>query len=160
MENPPFEQGPPNPEPDPTIPVRIMIVEDEPGIGEMVNTMMTRGDNYAQSTIVEAAEQALEIMRQEKQKAPERKPFDLVISDMGLPGMNGVEFAAIVQKEQLADRFTIFTGDVPKVQEGNTPEQLEQKGVHNVIGKPARIAPLRAEVIRVRRAIQERSTSS
>ncbi|MCA1593013.1 MAG: response regulator [Acidobacteria bacterium] len=62
---------------------RALVVDDAPDVTEMIATLM----RYAGYDVVMAfsAAQALDTAR--------RDAFDVVISDIGMPGMNGYEFA-------------------------------------------------------------------
>lgn len=91
---------------------RILVVDDDPGIKELVAELLeSRG--YAVATAA-SAEEALETMA--------RDPFDLVISDLHLPGFSGAVLAAHIAREfpALARRVLLLTGD-PSMLDGAVP---------------------------------------
>jgi CheY-like chemotaxis protein len=68
----------------------VLIVDDEPSIGRMVSHVLA--DLGVELLIAYDAESALQIV---KASQP-----NLVICDVRLPGMDGVEFASIVKRER------------------------------------------------------------
>ena len=68
---------------------RILFVDDEPlilqGLQRMLHSMQEEWD----MAFVESGARALELM--------EREPFDVIVSDMRMPGMNGAELLCQVQ---------------------------------------------------------------
>jgi CheY-like chemotaxis protein len=62
---------------------RILIVDDQPDVAEMLSLWFRR--NHFDATAVHSAAEALDAARAEH--------FDIIISDIGMPGMNGYELA-------------------------------------------------------------------
>ncbi len=144
MDNNSPDLGPKSPEPDSTIPVKVLIVEDDPSFKLMISAVF-ENDPYITFAVCTKGEKALELLRVAKK---EKTPFDLVISDLGLPGMNGFELARVVREELLAGRFTLFTGS--DVLSNNTREQLVEKGIDNVLKKPDLVVPFLNEIRQTR----------
>lgn len=71
--------------------LRILIVEDEAALGLTVARVLTRDGHEA--VAVESAEDALLALR----RCDPRQVFDVVISDVGLPGMSGWQLASAVR---------------------------------------------------------------
>jgi CheY-like chemotaxis protein len=155
---PPSGEIPQNPEPDKNIPVKVLIAEDEADMGPMIE-MMIGSDSKVTTVLTERGDTALEILRTAKHGQGEL-PFDLVISDLGLPGLDGFQLAETVQNEGLAKRFTLFTGRGLAIKAQNTPEQLKTRGVDNVISKPSVSATFIAEIAETRQVIQSQSPKS
>ncbi len=94
-------------EPSVPIPVggpsrRILVVDDDEYMARSVNRILTGSHEV---TVVASAQGALAVIAAEP-------PFDLILCDMMMPGMNGVEFFEKVRKrwpEQL-DRIAFLTG--------------------------------------------------
>lgn len=81
--------------------MKILLVDDDPFVGEMLSMVLQSCDYEVES--VESGAAALE-----KFKAGD---VDLVISDMNMPGMDGLElFARLKQAERLVP-FILLTGD-------------------------------------------------
>lgn len=68
--------------------VRILIVDDAPDVLEMFDTML-RLSGY-DTTVAPSAVEALELVR--------RAQFDIVVSDIGMPQMNGYELAQRIRE--------------------------------------------------------------
>ncbi len=62
-------------------PARVLVVDDEPMVRELIAAHLNAGGNV--SSGVASGEEALALV--------DREPFDLVILDVGLPGMSGFE---------------------------------------------------------------------
>ena len=62
---------------------RVLVVDDAPDVSEMLATIL-RYSGYEVSTATSATE-ALDLARREQ--------FDVVVSDIGMPGMNGYQLA-------------------------------------------------------------------
>ncbi len=83
---------------------RILVVDDEPAFRELLVDLLT-----AEGHGVETAEDGAEALEKAR-----RQPFDLAISDLKMPVMDGLSFYRSVEKEipDLAKRFVFITGDV------------------------------------------------
>jgi DNA-binding response OmpR family regulator len=76
---------------------RILVVEDYTSLCEILTTILGR---YGQASHAHSAKDALE---QIKHKAP-----DLILLDLGLPDMNGLEVAMIVRRNEKTRRIPIL----------------------------------------------------
>ena len=85
-----------------------------------------------------SGEQALDAFR------PEPEEYDLVISDVSMPGMNGVEFASLI-REIRADIPIVFTSGYP---DPISPAEARELGVSEILMKPYRISDLGAAIRR------------
>ena len=80
----------------PAVPARILVVEDEPHIRDLVALHL--GLEGLQPVPVGDGQEALRLARTE--------PFDLIVLDLMLPGIDGVTLCRAIRREQL-------NGDVP-----------------------------------------------
>jgi CheY-like chemotaxis protein len=115
---------------------RVLLVEDEPSVGRVIVRGLGRmgfetqllGDPREALAAVTAAPSA----------------FDVVITDLTMPGMNGVELA----KRLLAVRpdlpVILYSGDITSV-----TESARAAGIREVLEKPASLAALGGAVRRV-----------
>ncbi|MGB2728752.1 MAG: response regulator [Halobacteriota archaeon] len=112
-------------------PIRILHVEDEKGALEITKLFLKRKgyDNF-KITQVLSAEQALEKL--------EYEPFDVILSDYKMPGMNGLEFLEELRNKGNEVPFIIFTG---KGEEKVAMEALN-KGANRYIKKDGNPAVL------------------
>lgn len=85
----------------------ILIVEDTTDLSAMLVTLLEK-EGYRTATVADGRE-ALALL--------ERESFDLLLLDIWLPGMNGIELLAELRKRWILTKVIIMTGD-------NTPETL------------------------------------
>jgi DNA-binding NtrC family response regulator len=78
---------------------RILITEDDATFRSFLNTIL-RGEGYAVRE-AECGEEALELLRREN--------FDLVISDLKMPGMSGLDLYRQLRSENAAPPFILLT---------------------------------------------------
>ena len=117
--------------------LRILMVEDEPTIRDVVRRWCDR--NGLELTVATDGRGALELAK--------ARPFDAVMLDLRMPGMDGRELFQALRRERpdLADRVVFVTGDAMT---GGTREFLEASG-RPVLLKPfdlGRLAERLAEV--------------
>lgn len=88
---------------------KILVVDDE----EMIRRSTTRYLKMKGYDVIQAesAERALEILRAEA--------VDLVVTDYRLPGMNGLELATAIKKDDPGLPVFVFTGDAIPVGDSN-----------------------------------------
>ncbi|GJQ61982.1 MAG: hypothetical protein SCALA702_10350 [Melioribacteraceae bacterium] len=118
--------------------VKVLWIDDEPLIrgvaGEMLETLGHTGK------IVESGEEALKILEQEK--------FDLIVTDLGMPGMNGWELVSEIRgRYGEKPGIGVLTGWGTQIEQ----TKLEQNKIQSVLGKPFKINQLKdflAEIIR------------
>jgi two-component system NtrC family sensor kinase len=116
--------------------LKILVADDEPSVLEFVRRVLAT-DNV----VVGAADgrEAVELLRRER--------FDLVISDMRMPGLDGKELYRIIVRElpALADRVIFTTGDVLS---SETNEFLKDFGLPT-LEKPFSSKDLYAKVLKL-----------
>jgi two-component system NtrC family sensor kinase len=95
----------------------ILVVDDEPQVGRAV-TLALRGAGF-QVTTADGAHQALDLL--------ERRPVDLVLSDLSMPGLDGIGFWRAVSERHphLAERVIFASGDTSS---GQTLRFLQSHG--------------------------------
>jgi two-component system NtrC family sensor kinase len=82
---------------------QILVVDDEDGVAEVIQRLLA--DLGHSITVVNSGEAAL--------RAIDEQPFDLILSDVKMPGMNGFQLYRALQQRapDLAKRFIFITGD-------------------------------------------------
>jgi HD-like signal output (HDOD) protein len=114
---------------------RILFVDDEPMVLQGLQRMLRSMRAEWEMEFVESAEAALQLLDQ--------KPFDVIISDMRMPRMNGAELLAEVMKRYPATVRLILSGYADK--------DLILKCVgstHQYLAKPCDAESLKATVAR------------
>jgi PAS domain S-box-containing protein len=131
------EERPEEPEEQPTLarPLRILVIDDEPAVREVVTEYLT-GDGHA----VEAAADGREGL--EKFLGGW---FDLVITDQGMPEMAGDQLAVAIKRVAPTKPVMLLTGFGDLIMaSGETPA-----GVDVILSKPVTLAALRQAVAKV-----------
>jgi CheY-like chemotaxis protein len=102
---------------------KVLVVDDDAVVGKSFNRVLTRDKGYVVITAQSGAE-ALEKMRTQK--------YDLVFTDIKMPGMDGVELAEQVKASQPWTPVVIITGY------GTTANEARAKavGVSDFMRKP------------------------
>jgi CheY-like chemotaxis protein len=114
---------------------KVLVVDDDPVVGKSFHRVLSKDKGYIVITAQNAAE-ALERLREQE--------YDLVVTDIKMPGMNGVELAERVRANQPWTPVVIVTGYGSAVQEQRamaagvsafvhkplSPEMIERAAVH------------------------------
>ncbi|MBK7141128.1 MAG: response regulator [bacterium] len=106
----------------------ILAVDDDPRV-LLALTDILHLEDHEVTTALDAC-QALALLR--------RKRFDLVISDLGMPGMSGLELGAEAGRLYPGLKFVIVTGYGAKI----TEAERVAAGVIGVMDKPFKINEL------------------
>lgn len=101
---------------------RVLVVEDEPGVRDFVKRGLISG-GYTVSA-AEDGQQALEML--------EAETFDLMITDIVMPGIDGIALALKAAKEYPSLKILLMTGYATERQRAHNLEAL----VHTVLAKP------------------------
>ncbi|MFC6988693.1 response regulator [Haloplanus sp. GCM10025708] len=96
------EQKPPAEAGRPSETFRILHVDDEPDLSEMVGIFLERADDRFEIVQANSASNGLDHLSEQT--------FDCVISDYDMPGCNGIEFLEEVRDEFPDLPFILFTG--------------------------------------------------
>ncbi len=117
---------------------RILVVDDEPSIRKVLQAHLAR-DGHAVETATDGAEAIGRL---------EAEPFDLVITDLKMPGVGGLEVLAHVRQNQPGLPLIVITAH------GTVDSAVEalKLGAFDYITKPFDLAELRAAVDKALRA--------
>jgi GAF domain-containing protein/FixJ family two-component response regulator len=110
------------PAPRATRPARILVIDDEKEIAQVLADLLTRDGH--QVVVATSGEAGLERATQE--------PFDLVITDLGMPGVSGWEVARLVKQLRPGTPVAMVTGWGDRID----PVEAQSRGVDTVIPKP------------------------
>ena len=81
---------------------RIVFVDDDPAVLELLQFAVETMEGEWETTFVQSGEKALALM--------EKQPFDLVVSDMRMPGMTGAQLLNEVMKRYPGTNRIILSG--------------------------------------------------
>jgi signal transduction histidine kinase/ActR/RegA family two-component response regulator len=127
-------------------PFRILCIDDEPTVRELVLEML-RHDGHE----VAAADGGKSGVAAFQTAQASGKPFDVVITDLGMPHMDGREVAAVLKNEKPQTPVIMLTGWGAFMKEDNVDQ------VDGILGKPPRIQEIRAMLREVLPAIHSKS---
>lgn len=102
---------------------RILVVEDVSAVREFVRRALSHEGHEV--AVADDGLQGLEIMAADE-------PFDLLLTDIVMPGLDGVALALKVSKEYPDTRILLMTGYASERQRAHNLDAL----IHRVISKP------------------------
>jgi nitrogen-specific signal transduction histidine kinase/ActR/RegA family two-component response regulator len=111
---------------------RCLVVEDEVDVRDMIKDMLTTGGHRV--TLAGDGAEAVELFR--------RETFDLVITDLAMPRVDGLQLARLVKSERPTIPVLMLTGWGVTL----TAEELQEHGVDAVLPKPLRMDEMFATI--------------
>jgi len=123
-------------------PLRVLCVDDEPGLAELVAAYLERDDEMDCETVVET-DPAAALDR------IEREPFDCVVSDYDMPGRTGVELLSAARESRPDLPFLLFSATEPDA----IAAEMVRAGVSDYVTKRGGAGRYTALVRRVEHAI-------
>lgn len=115
--------------------MRVLLVDDDPLILESLATVMSQ-DGHA-VTVASNGQAALDCFSAAIDTA---SPFDVVVTDLGMPLVNGIEVANQVRALSTQVRIVLLTGWGERAR----PEPDYPAAIDRHLGKPVRLHELRA----------------
>jgi DNA-binding NtrC family response regulator len=113
---------------------RLLVVDDEPIVGKRLKQVFDK-IGFAIETYTDSAA-ALAAMAE--------KPFDIVVTDLKMEGIDGIEVLKRVRAMNPETRVIIITGYASP----DTAELAEQEGVFAFLAKPFRLDELKQVIYR------------
>lgn len=103
---------------------RVLAVEDHPEVGDLMRQALARA--HVEVTIITTGEEALKIVRQQS--------FDLILLDIGLPGMSGLEVCPELKADKAMRAIPVIfvTGQTSSPYK----QEAKQLGAVDFIEKP------------------------
>ena len=115
-------------------PLRILCIDDEPLLRELVKEMLERDGHSVE--VSDGGQSGLETFRLAAQRG---STFDLVITDLGMPYLDGKQLARIIKKESPRTPVIMLTGWGAFMKEdGDSPSDVD-----GIVSKPPRSRELR-----------------
>jgi CheY-like chemotaxis protein len=115
--------------------LRILVVEDEATVRQFLGLSLSRLGHHP--VLTADATEAL--------AAFEREPFDVVLTDLGLPGVSGEEVARQVTQRSPRTPVVLLTGWADQI----LSERGSLEGVQCILGKPVTLDTLTATLTTV-----------
>jgi CheY-like chemotaxis protein len=123
------------PGPRQAVPLNLLIVDDDPLITESLNeTLIGEGNSV---TIATGGQEGIDMFMLARQR---HEPFDAVITDLGMPYIDGRRVAAAVKAASPGTPVILLTGWAQRLRaENEIPRDVDK-----VLNKPPRLRELRA----------------
>jgi EAL domain-containing protein (putative c-di-GMP-specific phosphodiesterase class I) len=115
-------------------PIRILLVDDEPAVGRGLSRLLTMAGNVV--TIASSGEQAFKLIA--------AASFDVIVSDIGMPGMDGIALLRAIRGRDLDVPVVFMTGS-PAVE---TAIAAMECGAFRYLMKPVDVTALNEAVAR------------
>ena len=116
-------------------PLQILCIDDEPLLRELIKEILER-DGHAVE-VSDSGQSGLDEFRLARERG---RPFDVVITDLGMPYMDGRQVAKALKQESPQTPVVMLTGWGAFMKEdGNAPELVD-----GIVSKPPRSRELRA----------------
>ena len=124
----------------PPPPLRILCIDDEPALRILIQEMLTRDGHKIE--MADGGQAGIDAFR----AALTRKaPFDVVLTDLGMPLVDGNAVARTVKKESAATPVVMLTGwGAFLKRDGDVPSEVD-----GVLSKPPRIKEIRSMLRKV-----------
>ena len=132
----------------PVAPLRILCIDDEPLLRELLKQMLGRDGHDVE--VSDSGQSGLDQFRFARERG---RPFDVVITDLGMPYVDGRQVARTVKQEAPGTPVVMLTGWGALLNEdGNVPAQVDV-----VISKPPGLREMREVLSRFGSAARLRS---
>lgn len=120
--------------------LRVLYIDDEPKLREILHDILEL--NHHKVTVAASGEEGLELFRSHLRR---REPYEVVITDYGMPEMDGRRVARTLRAESPQTPIVLLTGwgAMMKADGENVPE------VDAVVGKPPRMEELNNLLLQV-----------
>jgi len=118
----------------PSAPLQILCIDDEPLLRELIKEILEREGHSIE--VSDSGQSGLDEFRHAREHG---RPFDVVITDLGMPYLDGRQVAKAVKQESPATPVIMLTGWGAFMKEdGNAPEHVDA-----IMSKPPRSKELR-----------------
>jgi CheY-like chemotaxis protein len=122
--------------------LRILCIDDEPLVRELIKEMLEHDGHKVETT--DGGETGLSAFRSARDAD---KPFDVVITDLGMPNLDGRQVAAIMKRESPELPVIMLTGWGALIKEEGT----QTPNVDAVLNKPPKLNEIQDTLRRVTR---------
>lgn len=118
----------------PVEPLQILCIDDEPLLRELIKELLERDGHEVE--VSDSGQSGLDEFRLARERG---RPFDVVITDLGMPYLDGRQVAKAVKQESPSTPVVMLTGwGAFMKEEGQTPELVDA-----ILSKPPRSRELR-----------------
>ena len=119
--------------------LRILCIDDEPQVQELLKNCLTTLNHHVETA--SGGKQGVEMFRK---AARENQPYEVVVTDLGMPDIDGRQVATTIKKEFHGTPIIMMTGWGTMMKEdGEAPPEVDA-----LVGKPPRIKELNELLLR------------
>jgi CheY-like chemotaxis protein len=116
-------------DPGPVVPARVLVIDDEENVRQVLaELLMAQGH-----TVAAHADGRSGLARFHDE------PFDVVFTDLGMPGLSGWEVARVVKLRRPATPVVLVTGWSDQME----PDEVRRRGIDFVVAKPFEATTIR-----------------
>lgn len=126
-------------------PRRLLVIDDEAIVGKRL--LQVFGKMGFEVEVFDSARPAMD--------AAAVQPFDIVVTDLKMEGMDGMEVLSTVKRQNPSSRVIIITGYA----QPETAEEAERLGVFDFIPKPFRLEQLKESILRAQEELEKEENS-
>ena len=113
--------------------MHILCIDDEPLLREILRDILSNGGHRVE--VADGGQAGLQIFRAARQHG---EPFDVVITDLGMPHLDGRQLSQVLKRESPATPVIMLTGwGTIMKQDGDLPSQVD-----GLLSKPPKITEL------------------
>jgi CheY-like chemotaxis protein/anti-sigma regulatory factor (Ser/Thr protein kinase) len=124
-------------------PLQILCIDDEPMLRELLKEILEHDGHEVE--VCDSGQSGLDEFRLARERG---RPFDVVITDLGMPYLDGRQVTKALKQESPGTPVVMLTGWGAFMKEdGNTPEQVD-----GIVSKPPHSRELREMLSRFHRA--------
>jgi signal transduction histidine kinase/CheY-like chemotaxis protein len=120
--------------------LRILCIDDEPQVQELLKNCLTTLNHHVETA--SGGKQGMEMFRK---AAREKQPYEVVVTDLGMPDIDGRQVANTIKKEFHGTPVIMMTGWGTMMKE----DDEAPPDVDALVGKPPRIRELNDLLLRV-----------
>ncbi len=122
-------------------PISILVLDDEPIVSKRLQPALEK-KGYGVETFCESSK-ALERFQE--------KPFDIVITDLKMKGIDGMEFLTEVKKQSPKTEVIVITGFATM----ETAKESFQKGVFDFLAKPFKLREIQDVIKKIETKLRQ-----
>jgi DNA-binding NtrC family response regulator len=126
--------------------IKILVLDDEPIVTKRLKPTLERKGYY-----VETFMKSIDALNRFREH-----PFDLIITDLKMEGIDGLEFLNEIKKMRPETEAIVITGFATM----ETAKESFQQGVLDFLAKPFRLSEIQDAVSRAAEKIKKRQSSS
>ena len=135
-----FATSEPSETDEPLPSLRILCIDDEPALRLLIHEMLLRDGHNIE--IADGGQAGIDAFRSALQR---KAPFDVVVTDLGMPTVDGNAVARTIKKESSTTPVIMLTGwGVFLKNDGDVPSEVD-----GILSKPPRIKEIRAMLRKV-----------